>query len=115
MKKIILFAIVSVIGLVMFISCNHVPDRGMETDNPSDVLAELIKQYLAGEDFMNLCSIDLSEKNVRKTFDEWKSCGGWYSVVEGNNIFKQVTEGGISRRQRSKYLGSMVVEVTYLT
>ena len=105
MKKVILFTIVSVIGLVIFISCNQVPNRGMETDNPSNVLVELIKQYLAGEDFINLCSIDLNERDVRKTLDDWKSCGGWYSIVEGNDIFKQVTGGVPSLADNEVVLG----------
>jgi hypothetical protein len=67
--------------------------RGMETDNPSDVLSEVIDRYTAGDDYMSLFGSDVDESATKVAVAQWQEDGGRiFAVIQsGAEVFETLT------------------------
>jgi len=94
--------------LVSLAGCGHPAEegRGMRADDPSQVLVELIERKLNEKDFMELCSVQLSEEKVITSLDAWESCGGYYTIVKsGDTIYKEIVGRNIFLKKNEISLG----------
>lgn len=65
----------------------------METDNPSDVLSEVIDRYTAGDDYMSLFGSDVDESATKVAVAQWQEDGGRiFAVIQsGAEVFETLT------------------------
>jgi hypothetical protein len=80
--------------------------RGMETDNPSEVVAEVFTRYTNGDDYKVLFASDLSESKIDGALEAWAADGGVYIIVTpGDVMYKGINGKDVSLKSGETICG----------
>jgi hypothetical protein len=61
------------------------PARGIQTNEPEDVVDELFKRYTENGDYQSLCSASISHTKLLSLLEAYKQSGGYYLTADDAN------------------------------
>jgi hypothetical protein len=61
------------------------PARGIQTNEPADVVAELFKRYTENGDYLSLCSASIGYATLLPLLEAYKQSGGYYLTADAAN------------------------------